>query len=94
MILWTVQAAAQFQQAGDYISISNSPYVASKIIGEIIRRIEQLEFFPMSGRRGRVPGTRELVIGKTSFIAAYKVDGARIVILALCHGAQKWPDSL
>jgi len=40
-----------------------------------------------------VPGTRELVISNTPFIAAYAIDHARIVVLALYHGAQRWPES-
>jgi len=31
----------------------------------------------MSGKVGRVPGTRELVISRTPFIAAYAIDKAR-----------------
>jgi plasmid stabilization system protein ParE len=46
----------------------------------------------MSGRSGRVPATRELVISNTPFIAAYAIDQDRIVILAVYHGAQRWPE--
>jgi toxin ParE1/3/4 len=46
----------------------------------------------MSGRAGGVPGTRELVISNTPFIAASAIEKARIVILAICHGAQQWPE--
>jgi plasmid stabilization system protein ParE len=41
----------------------------------------------MLGRPGRVPGTRELIIPDTPFIAAYAIEKARIVILAVYHGA-------
>jgi len=46
----------------------------------------------MSGRPGRVRGTRELVISSTPFIAAYGIDHDRIVIFAIYHGAQQWPE--
>jgi len=49
--------------------------------------------FPMSGRAGRVPGTRELVIANTPFLVAYAIDQAHIVILAVYHGAQRWPEA-
>ncbi|MGB7496088.1 MAG: hypothetical protein WBR26_21925 [Candidatus Acidiferrum sp.] len=48
----------------------------------------------MAGRAGRVPGTRELVISDTPFIAAYALEKARIAILAVYHGAQQWPHEL
>ena len=41
----------------------------------------------MTGRTGRVSGTRELVIPNTSFIAAYAIVQADIVVLAVYHGA-------
>ena len=47
---------------------------------------------PMSGRAGRVPCTRELVVVSTVFLAAYAIEEARIVILAMYHGAQRWPE--
>jgi len=91
MIGWTEQAVRQLEQAHDYISLSNSEDVANQITSRIVARVQQLASFPMSGRRGRVEGTRELVISNTPFIVAYTIDGAHIIILALYHGAQKWP---
>jgi toxin ParE1/3/4 len=46
----------------------------------------------MSGRLGRTPATRELVISNTHFIVAYAIERDRIVILAIYHGAQRWPE--
>jgi plasmid stabilization system protein ParE len=59
----------------------------------IVTTVQQLARFPMSGRSGRAPGTRELVISNTPFIAAYAIDHDRIVILAIYHGAQQWPEA-
>jgi len=93
MIEWTEQAARQLDQAHDYSALSNSEEVADRITMQIVTSVQQLDTFPMSGRPGRVPGTRELVISNTPFIAAYALDHARIVILALYHGAQRWPEA-
>jgi plasmid stabilization system protein ParE len=59
---------------------------------QIVTTVQQLEAFPMSGRVGRVRGTRELVVANTPFIAAHTIQKARIVILAVYHGAQRWPE--
>jgi len=48
--------------------------------------------FPESGRPGRVPGTRELVIPGTFYVAAYTVTKTNVRILRVLHGAQIWPD--
>jgi toxin ParE1/3/4 len=92
MIEWTEQATRQLDQAHDYIALTNSEQVAARITMQIVTSIQQLAAFPMSGRAGRVRGTRELVISNTPLIVAYAIEKARIVILALYHGAQPWPE--
>ncbi|MGB9106463.1 MAG: type II toxin-antitoxin system RelE/ParE family toxin [Terriglobales bacterium] len=92
MIEWTEQAARQLDQAHDYIALSNSEEVAARITMQIVTSVQRLAAFPMSGRPGRVRGTRGLVISNTPFIAAYAIEKARIVILALYHGAQPWAE--
>jgi toxin ParE1/3/4 len=93
MIEWTEQAGSQLDQVHEYIALSNSEAVADRIVMRIVSRVEQLASFPLSGRRGRVPNTRELVIANTPFIAVYTIEKDRIVILAIYHGAQRWPES-
>jgi toxin ParE1/3/4 len=83
MIEWTEQAIRQLDLAHDYIALSNNAEVATPITLQIVSSVQQLAAFPMSGRAGRVPGTRELVISSTPFIAAYTIEKARIVILAV-----------
>ena len=92
-IEWTEQATRQLDQAHDYIALSNSEDVAFRITTLIVTTIQQLTAFPTSGRAGRVPGTREVVISNTPFIAGYAVDHGRIVILSIYHGAQQWPEA-
>lgn len=46
---------------------------------------------PISGRSGRKPGTRELVISRTPFIAVFRVKGQTIEIVRLLHTSQQWP---
>jgi toxin ParE1/3/4 len=93
MIEWTERAAGQLEQARDYIALSNSASVADRIVRRILLSVEHLAAFPTAGRPGRVAGTRELVIPNTPFLAAYAVDRDRVVILAVYHGAQRWPEA-
>ena len=92
MIEWTEQATRQLDQAHDYIALSNSEEVAERIALQIVSSVQQLAAFPMSGRAGRVPGTRELVVANTPFLVAYAIEKTRIVVLAVYHGAQRWPE--
>ena len=93
MIEWTEQAVRHLDQAHDYIASANSEDVARRITLRIVASIQQLDAFPMSGRPGRVQGTRELVVSNTPFIAAYAISRRSVIILALYHGAQRWPDA-
>jgi len=93
MIEWTEQAVRQLDQAHDYIALSNGEEIAARITMQIVTTVQRLESFPMSGRAGRVRGTRELVLASTPFIAAYTIQKASIVILAIYHGAQRWPEN-
>ena len=93
MIEWAEQATLQLDRAHDYIALSNSEEVAERVSLKIVNSVQQLALFPMSGRAGRVPGTRELVIANTPFLVAYAIDKARIVILAVYHGAHRWPEA-
>lgn len=88
MIEWTEQAVRQLVQAEDYIALSNSEDVAERITAHIVSSIQQLLRFPMSGRTGRVAGSRELVVSNTPFIVAYAIDHDRVVVLAIYHGAR------
>ncbi|ABF40129.1 Addiction module toxin, RelE/StbE [Candidatus Koribacter versatilis Ellin345] len=94
MIEWTERASSQLDNVHDYIALTNSVDVAAAIRLHIIETLQQLLPFPMSGRAGRVPGTRELVIPKTPFVAVYTVQKTRILVLAVYHGAQRWPGAL
>jgi len=58
----------------------------------IATSVQRLATFPMSGRSGRVPDTRELVISNSPFVVAYRIQKERIVILAIYHGAQQRPE--
>jgi toxin ParE1/3/4 len=93
MIVWTEPATRQLDQAHDYIALSNSAEVADRITMRIATCVQQLDTFPMLGRPGRVPGTRELVISGSLFLAAYCIDIGGIGILAIYHGAQQWPSA-
>ncbi len=64
---------------------------ASVVLEAIVAGIAALARHPEMGRKGRVAGTRELVIAP--HVVAYRARKASIEILAIIHGARRWPDS-
>ena len=92
-IVWTERATADLHSAFLYWSEKSSAAAAETMLERIFAAVEMLELHPMLGRPGRVRGTRELVILRTPFLVAYRARAESIEILALLHGARKWPAS-
>ena len=61
------------------------------MVDAVLTRIESLARHPEMGRKGRVSGTRELVVAP--YVVAYRVRRTTIEIVAIIHGARRWPDS-
>src|ERR1017187_2201752 len=91
-IRWSPTAVSDLEAIRDYIALDR-PSAAHKVANRIKESINHLIYFPLSGRAGRVPGTRELVIPGTSYIAAYTIQGDEVLIAAVLHGRQNWPES-
>ena len=91
-IVWSRRAALHLTQARAYIS-QNNPRAAKNIAQAIVAATDRLADFPNSGRPGRIPFSRELVIPGVPFILVYTVDDDRVEILAVIHEARKWPES-
>jgi addiction module RelE/StbE family toxin len=90
-VRWSPTAIADLQSIRDFIA-QDSPSAARKVAQRIKEASKRLSRFPLSGRAGRVAGTRELVIPGTSYIAAYVVAGDEVQIAAVLHGKQQWPE--
>jgi toxin ParE1/3/4 len=70
------------------------PSLGDRIADALGAACDQIVAMPLSGRSGRLDGTREIVLTGTPFILAYKVLAKRATILAIIHGARRWPKSL
>jgi toxin ParE1/3/4 len=89
-IRFTQAALADVQNIHDFIAREN-PMVAKRVVIEIERSIERLALFPLSGRKGAVDGTRELVIPRLPYIAVHVINGETVDIIAIFHAAQDIP---
>jgi len=90
---WSLFAIEDRNNIFDYVEQDN-PYAAVIIDKRIDEQTRALLQFPECGRPGRVEGTRELVIPRTSYIVAYRVVGDAVRILRVLHGAQLWPEEI
>ncbi len=78
-------------EIGEYLR-SENPDAAARIMRPIQSASRSLGQFPHAGRKGRVEGTRELVVTGTPYLVPYRVSGQEVEILRVFHGAMRWPD--
>ncbi|HEV2278748.1 MAG TPA: type II toxin-antitoxin system RelE/ParE family toxin [Acidobacteriaceae bacterium] len=90
---WSELALDDREGIFSYIEAEN-PRAAVEMDLRIRDQTRTLLDFPAAGRPGRVRGTREFVIHESPYIAAYRIEDDRIVILRVLHGARRWPKRL
>ena len=87
-VRWLRRALRNLDDEAAYIA-GDDPEAAARIVVRIASNVERLNNHPASGRPGRVPGTRELVVTGTPYIIPYWVRGETVEILRVFHGARK-----
>ena len=90
-VRWLKRALRNLDEEAEYIARDN-PQAAARIVERIATSVDRLATHPASGRPGRVPGTRELVIHGTVYIVPYRVRDETVAILRVFHAARKWPE--
>jgi len=90
-IVWTRRATQHLRAAYNYWRKEKSEDAADLMLERIFSTVELLENHPEMGRPGRVPASRELALNPLPFLIAYRVPRNQIEIVALLHGARKWP---
>ncbi len=91
VIQWTTPTTEELVSAYEYAAAEN-PAAARRITNHIWETAEVLARHPMAGRKGRIAGTRELVIPGIPFIVGYRIEKKEVWILAVMHAAREWPE--
>jgi addiction module RelE/StbE family toxin len=89
-IIWTPRAADDLEFVVNEIS-ADQPDAAIRVAYRIYNHVLMLADLPHMGRKGELPGTRELVFNPWPYIAVYRVSEDAVRILRIRHGAQQWP---
>ena len=87
---WLTRALADLEDAYLYVA-RDKPDAAARLVGQIEEGADKLSMHLHLGRPGRVAGTRELVIAGTPFLVIYRIEDDQAIILAVLHGARRWP---
>lgn len=89
-VRWLARALHNLEDIGDYIA-RDDPGAALHMVERVETCTSGLEANPERGRRGRVDGTRELVIPGTPYLVVYRLGATSVDVLRVLHGAQQWP---
>ena len=90
-LVWTTPALHDLAAVRAFAGQDN-PGAAGRQVALVVAAALGLINFPNAGRPGRRTGTRELVVGRTPYIVAYRVRGDTVELLRVLHGRQRWPN--
>jgi toxin ParE1/3/4 len=88
-VRWSPTALQDLESLHAYI-VDDNLSAAAITVETVVAGIEALVRHTEMGRKGRIAGTRELVIAP--YVIAYRARKTSIDILAVIHGARRWPD--
>lgn len=86
-IIWSPLALARLQEIRAFIA-RDDPEAAARVTTRLVAIVQSLVEYPLLGRPGIDPDTRELVVGGTPYIILYQVKARRILIRTVWHAAQ------
>lgn len=86
---WTSAAANDLEHISDYLQRQN-PQVAQQTVRRLYEEIRQLSRFPLRGRAGREPDTREFILSGLPYVVIYRTSDQVVEILRIYHGSQNW----
>jgi len=89
-VRWTPSARRDLVAAIEFLR-SESPRAARALVQRVDAQVNILRDYSLAGPEGRVPGTRELFISRTRYVAVYRVLNDEVSIIRLLHQAQEWP---
>ena len=86
-IRWSHDAPEQLGSIWEHIA-EDSPEAARMTVERILEAIDRLAAFPQSGRRGRIEGTRELIV--PPYVIVYRAQPDAVTIEAVLHGRRRY----
>ena len=89
-VRWLRAALRNLDEEASHIA-SDDLVAARLVVVRILDAVAMLAEQPGLGRPGRVPGTRELVVGKTRYLIPYRVRGDSVEILRVFHTPRRPP---
>ena len=90
---WTPRAVADMEEIGDYL-VAVSPQAWEHLLLRVERLTETILDFPLMGKAGLLPGTREFVLSGTPYILVFQLKDDSVVILSVRDGRMRLPPGI
>lgn len=91
-VRWLRTALRNLDEEAAYVA-TDDPIAAGRVVARVLGAVAMLAAQPGLGRPGRVPGTRELIVGKTRYIVPYRVRDDSVEILRVFHTSRRLPQN-
>ncbi len=85
VICFLRQALRNLEAIHAHYARQSGPARAHEALADIRAQIERLGQYPAYGRPGRKAGTRELVLRRYPYLAIYRVEEARLIVIRVQH---------
>ena len=91
LVRWTQPAVDDLFHICDYTADHFGAAQARRLADAIYETAASLQEMPNRGRKGRKPGTREMLISGLLFVIIYRVGQEAVEIARILHASQQWP---
>jgi len=87
---WTPRAVADLEEISDYM-VAASPQAWEHLLPRLERLTQAILDFPLMGKAGIVPRTREFVLAGTPYILVFQLKDDSVVIVSVRDGRMRLP---
>lgn len=92
-VRWLRQATKSLRAIHAHIAVEN-PQAARRVVRAIRAASLRLRGFPLSGRPGTLPETRELIVVGVPYLIVYTIVGETVFVIRVFHTASNWPQEV
>ncbi|MDR2574378.1 MAG: type II toxin-antitoxin system RelE/ParE family toxin [Desulfovibrio sp.] len=95
MIAWSESARDDLGKVEARLSQQGKTGLGKEIVSRINLAAERLKHFPLAGRKGRIAGTRELMMPQNPYLVVYIVEKPKhIGIVRVLPVERLWPENI
>jgi len=89
-VRWLRTALRNLDEEARFVA-EEDPQAARVVVRRVLEAVALLADQPALGRPGRVPGTRELIVGQTRYLIPYRIRAGVIEVLRVFHTSRLPP---